>query len=67
MERFNFNEGLTLTINFKLCRHDSERLLHKTAPFFLIMRYTFFIAIIRRALKAYFAQKQLKVHYAENI
>ena len=31
------------------------------------MSYSFFIAITRRALKAYFAWKQLKVDYSKNI
>ena len=35
--------------------------------FFLVMCYKFFIAIMRRALKAYFAWEQLKVDYSENI
>ena len=35
--------------------------------FFVIMCYSFFIAIIRRALKAYFAWKQLKVDYSKKI
>ena len=35
--------------------------------FFLIMTYSFFIAITRQALKAYFAWKQLKVDYSKNI
>ena len=35
--------------------------------FFLIMNYSFFIAITRRALKAYFTWKQLRVDYAKNI
>ena len=56
------------TINFKLCTHISNRLLHKTMPaFFLIMSHSFFIAIIQRVLKAYFAWKQLKVDYSKNI
>ena len=54
-------------INFKLCTHSSNRLLHKTVPaFFLIMNYSFFIAITRRALKAYFASRHLKVDYSKN-
>ena len=32
-----------------------------------MMNYSFFIAITRRALKAYFAWKQLKVDYSKNI
>ena len=35
--------------------------------FFLIMSHSFFIAIIQRVLKAYFAWKQLKVDYSKNI
>ena len=35
--------------------------------FFLIMSYSFFIAIIWRALKAYFTWKQLKVDDSKNI
>ena len=31
------------------------------------MSYSSFIAITRRALKAYFASKQLKVDYSKNI
>ena len=31
------------------------------------MSYSFFIAITRRAVKAYFARKQLKVDYSKNI
>ena len=31
------------------------------------MSYSFFITIGRRALKAYFARKQLKVDYSKNI
>ena len=55
-------------MSFKLCAHISKRLLHKSMPaFFLIMSYSFFIAITRRALKAYFAWKQLKVDYSKNI
>ena len=55
-------------INFKLWTHISNRLLHKTVPAFsLRMSYPFFIAITRRALKAYFAWKQLKVDYSKNI
>ena len=37
------------------------------SAFFLIMSYSFFIAITRQALKAYFAWKQLKVDYSKNI
>ena len=74
-EKFLSGEHLTSSstktaerINFKLCTHISNRLLHKTVPaFFLIMSYSFFIAITRRALKAYFAWKQLKVDYSKNI
>ena len=52
------------TINFKLCTRISNRLLHKTVTrFFLIMSYSFFIALIRRVLKAYFAWKQLFKKY----
>ena len=41
------------TINFKLCTHISNRMLHKTVPgFYLTMSCSFFIAIIRRVLKA---------------
>ena len=44
------------TVNFKLSTYISNRLLHETMPaFFLIMSHSFFIAIIRRVLKAYFA------------
>ena len=72
-ERFLGGENLTSSstktakmVNFNLCTHISKRLLHKTVPaFFLIMSYSFFIAIIRRALKAYFAWKQLKVDYSK--
>ena len=40
----------------------------KTVPaFFLIMSYSSFIAIVRRALRAYFAWKQLKVDHSKNI
>ena len=35
--------------------------------FFLIMSYSLFIAITRRALKAYFAWKQFKVDFSKNI
>ena len=74
-EKFLGGEHLTSSstktaqrINFKLCTHISNRLLHKTVPaFFLIMSHSFFIAIIRRVLKAYFAWKQLKVDYSKNI
>ena len=74
-ERFLGGEHLTSSIrkttekiNFKLCMHISNILLHKIVPmFFLIMSYSFFIAITRRALKAYFAWKQLKVDYSKNI
>ena len=53
------------TLNFA---HVSKRLLHKTVPaFFLIMCYSFFIATIWRALKAYLAWKQLKVDHSKNI
>ena len=39
----------------------------KAVPaFFLIMSYSFFIAITRRTLKAYFTWKQLKVDYSKN-
>ena len=31
------------------------------------MNYSFFIAITRRALKAYFVGKQLKAYYSKNI
>ena len=56
------------TFDFKLYKHISKRLLHKTVlAFFLIMSYSVFIAIIRRALRAYFAWKQLKVDYSKNI
>ena len=42
------------TINFNLCTHVFNRLLHKTMPsFFLVMSCSFFIAIIRRVLKAF--------------
>ena len=55
-------------INFKLCTHISNRLLHKIVPaLFLIISFLFFIAITRRALKAYFAWKQSKVDYSKNI
>ena len=54
-------------INFKLCTHISNWLLHKTVPaFFLILSHSF-IATIRRVLKAYFTWKQLKLHYSKNI
>ena len=56
------------TINFKLCTHISNRLLHKTMPAFcLIMSCSFFIAIIRRVLKAYFSRKQWKADYSKYI
>ena len=35
--------------------------------FFLMMSYSFFIAITRQALKAHFTRKQLKVDYSKNI
>ena len=64
----SYSTKTTQRINFKLCTHISNRLLHKTAPaFFLIMSYSFFIAITQRALKAYFAWKQWKVDYSKNI
>ena len=41
------------TINFKLCTHISNRMLHKTVPaFYLTMSCSFFIAIIQQVLKA---------------
>ena len=56
------------TINFKLCTHISNRLLHKTMPtFHLIISCSFFIAIIRRVLKAYFPWKQSKADSSKNI
>ena len=59
---------MALRINFKLCTHISNRLLHKTVPaFFLIMSYSVFIVITRGALKAYFAWKQLIVDNSKNI
>ena len=69
MEWFLAGEHLTSsstktaqTINFKLCVHISSRLLHKTVPmFFLIMSCSFFIAIIRRILKAYFPENSEKL------
>ena len=75
MEWFLAGEHLTSsrtktaqTINFKLCVHISSRLLHKSVPvFFLIMSWSFFIAIIRRILKAYFPWKQWKADYSKNI
>ena len=55
-------------INFKLCTHISNRLLHKIVPvFYLLMSCSFFIAIIRRVLKAYFPWKQSKADYSKNI
>ena len=53
MEKFLTGEHLTSSstktaekINFKLCSHISNRLLHKTVPvFFQIMSYLFFITI----------------------
>ena len=75
METFLGGEHMTSSssktakrINFKLCTRISNRLLHKTVPmFFLIMsHHSFFVAIIRRVLKAYFAWKQLKVDYSKN-
>ena len=58
----------TWRINFKLWAHISNRLLHKTVSvYFVAMRYSCFIAITRRALKLYFAWKQLKVDYSKNI
>ena len=43
-------------------------MLHKTiSALFLIMSYSFFMEIIRRVLKAYFAWKQLKADYSKNI
>ena len=57
-----------LGINFKLCIHISNRLLHKSVPaFFLKMSYSIFIGVIRRVLKVYFGWKQLKVDYSKNI
>ena len=51
------------TLNFA---HISNRLLQKTVPaFFLIMSYSFFMVITRRALKGYFALKQLKADYSK--
>ena len=75
MEKFLTGEHLTSSstktaekINFKLCSHISNRLLHKTVPvFFQIMSYLFFITITWRVLKAYFAWKQLKLDYSKNI
>ena len=75
MEMFLGGEHLTSSrtktaesINFKLCTHISNRLLHKIVPaFFIMMSYSFFIAITQRALKAYFVWKQLKVDYWKNI
>ena len=53
------------TLNFV---HTFLTLLHKTVPaFFLIMSYSFFIVITRRALKTYFAWKQLKLDYSKII
>ena len=74
-EKFLSGEHLTSSstktaerTNFKFCANISNRLLQKTVTaFFLIMSYSFFIAITRRALKAYFAWKQLKVDYSKNI
>ena len=69
-EKFLFEEHLTSpsTKTAELSTNIFNRLLHKTVPtFFLIMSYSFFIAITRRALKAYFAWKQLKVDYSKNI
>ena len=64
----NKHSQVFLETNFKLCKLISKRLLHKTVPaFFLIMSHSFFIAIIRRAVKAYFAWRQLKVDYSKNI
>ena len=43
-------------------------MLHKTMPtLFLIMSYSFFMAIIRRVFHVYFAWKQLKADYSKNI
>ena len=56
------------TIIFKLCPHISNRQLHKTVPaFYLIMSCSFFIAIIRRVLKAYCRWKQSKPESSKNI
>ena len=61
------NTKMTQTINFNLCAHISNRLLHKTIlAFFLIISCSFFIAIIRRVLKAYFPWKQWKADYSKN-
>ena len=63
MEWFLGDEHLTSsstktaqTIKFKLCTRISNKRLHKTVGLFLpIMSYSFFIAIIRQVLKAYFS------------
>ena len=53
------------TINFKLCTHISERLLHKTMPsFFLTITFYWNNST---SFKAHFAWKQLTVHYSINI
>ena len=55
-------------INCKFYIHSLNRVLHKTVPtFFLIVSYSFFIAITWWALKAHFAWNQLKVDYSKNI
>ena len=62
------NFAKEMLINFKLCIHIFNRLLHKTVPAFFLTRVIyFFIAIIRQVLKAYYAWKQLKVDYSNNI
>ena len=53
---------MTQTINFNLCAHISNRLLHKTIlAFFLIISCSFFIAIIRRVLKHIFHENSEKL------
>ena len=48
-------------INFKLCTHISNRLLYKTVPaFFLIMSYSFFIAITLTSFESIFCMKKVK-------
>ena len=74
-EKFLDGEHLTSSstktaerINLKFCTHISNRLLHITvSAFFLIMSYTFFIEITRRALKAYFKWKHVKVDHSQHI
>ena len=55
-------------IDFKFCKHISDRLLHKNVPtIFLKMSYSFFIVIFWRILKPHFEQKQSKADHSKNI